>query len=232
MTIYNKTSLKTFFETGDVPGGGDYANFIDSCVNMAETAVQTVNGPLNPTELIAGRVSAGTGVFTGNLSVAGILSAGTLSFDVLTASAATFTGNVSIAGNVSATTGIFSTVTAVGNISTSAGSVYASAMRASNGLYVSTGIVSATGTAQATAAPLTFIMNTGAGVADGQTTGFLLLNNRAGLTQYIKNAAVSANLWPASECVINALATNAAFGMAANTSYTILHMTNSAYAVK
>lgn len=203
MTIYNRTTLKTFFETGDVPTGADYANLIDSCVNMGETGVQTLQGALNPTELITSRVSAGDGVFTGNLSVTGTFSAQTFAFADITASSATIAARVS-ANSVATTTGIFSRVA----------------------------IISAAGTTQATAAQLSAVINRGAGVVDGSTTGFVLINNRAGLTQYIVNGGASANLYPPSECVINVLATNAAFGMAANTLYTIIHTTNSAFSVK
>lgn len=203
MTIYNKTSLKTFFETGDVPDGGNYADFIDSCVNLAETASQQMAGPLNPTELITGRVSAGDGVFTGNLTIGGTLTVPTLTFDNIQASSATFSSRVS-ANSFGSTSGVFSR----------------------------TGIVSAAGSTQATAAQLSFTINRGAGVVDGQNTGFVLINNQAGLTQYIINGGASANLYPPSECVINALATNAAFGMTSNTQYTILHVTNSAFSVK
>lgn len=203
MTVSNKTTLKTFFETGDVPAGQQYADLIDSCVNMAETAVQAITGPLNPTELITPIVSAGAGVFTGNLRVDGTFSAATFSFNDITASSATITARVS--ANSLATTG---------------------------GVFQRSGIVSAAGSTQATAAQLSFVINRGAGVADGVTTGFVLINNRQGLTQYLINGGASANLYPPSECVINALATNAAFGMAANTLYTIIHSTNSAFAVK
>jgi hypothetical protein len=34
MTTYNKATLKTFFAQGDIPSGTDYANFIDSYVNV------------------------------------------------------------------------------------------------------------------------------------------------------------------------------------------------------
>ncbi len=203
MTVYNKSTLQTFFQQGDVPQGTDYANFIDSCVNMAETTIQTIQGPLNPTELITPTVSAGNGVFTGNLSVSGTLSAATFSFDSISASAGTFVGRVS-ANSLSSTVGVFGRVA----------------------------IISAAGTTQATAAQLSAVINRGAGVVDGTTTGFVLINNRAGLTQYVINGGASANLYPPSECVINVLATNAAFGMTSNTLYTIIHTTNSAFAVK
>lgn len=209
MTTYNKTSLKTFFEQGDVPTGTNYADLIDSQVNLAETGVQTMAGAINPTELITGQVSAGNGVFTGNVRIDGILSASTFSFGDL----------------------VVSSLSVTKDISASAASVYCSALRASNGVYQSVGIVSALGSTQATAAPLNFIINRGKGIVDGQTTGYGLLANRSGLVQYLFNEGASANLWPPTGGTINGLAANAAFPLATSASYTIINLTASAYAV-
>lgn len=119
------------------------------------------------------------------------------------------------------------------DIAASAGAVYASAMHLSAELYRSVIIVSAFGTTQATATTLTATTNRVQGVADGSTTGVLLQANRAGYVQYVINeTAASANLWPCVGGTINALAGNAAFGLAANTPYTVIHKTASAYAVK
>lgn len=186
MTQYNKTTLKTFFETGDVPVGQDFANLIDSCVNNQETAVQAIAGPLNPTELITARISAGSGLFTSDLSAANIY----------------------------------------------ADNIRASAFRNNNSIFNLTGIVSALGSTQATAAPLIYTINIGSGVTDGQTTGFLLPSNKQGLVQYVIGGAASANLWPPSGGRINALASNAAFPLQATTQYTILHTESSGYFVK
>lgn len=64
MTTYNRTSLKTFFQTGDVPTGNDYGNLIDSCLNIVDTGAQSIASPLAATELIAPIVSSST--ITGN----------------------------------------------------------------------------------------------------------------------------------------------------------------------
>ena len=185
----DKATLVALFEQGDVPTGTNFADMINSSVNIAQSGLQTMIGSLSTTELLTPRVSA-TNV-----------------------NATTVSANTVVTDNI-LVTGI------------SANTVYASAAK------FSTGIVSAAGTAQAAGSPLIYTINRGAGVADGQTTGFLLPNNQVGRVQYIINGGASANLWPASECVVNVLATNAAFAMAANTLYTILHVTNSAYAVK
>lgn len=257
MTNFNRSSLKTFFETGDVPTGTDYANLIDSCVNMVESGVQTMGGALNPTELITSRVSAGIGKFTGTMTIAGITSVGTIYADNLIATSANITfNNISAAGIVSAATlnstgastisgkltgatasfsGIVSAdagITITGDVSAATGTVYASAMRSTNGLISGVGVVSAAGTTQGTAAILTNVVNRGKGIADGTTTGFAPLANRAGLVQYLFNEGVSANLWPPTGGTINGLAANAVFPLAASAMVTIVHLTASAMAVK
>jgi|SRR6185369_14455410 len=205
MTTYNKSSLQTFFETNDVPTGTDYANLIDSCVNVAETSAQAMAGPLSVTEIITPRISAANINATVNL----------------TAATATITGTVSAAA-----------INVTGDVSAATGTVYASAMRSTNGFIGSSNIVSAAGTAQATAAPLLYIVNRGKGIVDGSTTGFTPMTGRPGLVQYLFNEGVSANLWPPTGGTINGLAVNAAFSVAASAMVTIVHLTASAYGVK
>jgi hypothetical protein len=226
MTTYDKITLKTFFETGDIPTGTDYANFIDSCVNVAETSAQTINGPINPTELITARVSATNANITGILS-ANTVNLATLTAAQVTASAASVTGSLSVGTNISA-----AAINLTGDVSAATGTVYASAMRSTNGFLGSVGIVSAAGSAQGTAALLTNVVNRGKGIVDGQTTGFALLANRTGLVQYLFNEGASANLWPPTGGIINGLAVNTAFSLAASAMVTIVHLTASAYAVK
>lgn len=232
MTTYNKATLKTFFETGDVPAGGDYANFIDSYVNLVETALQTMAGPLNPTELISARVSATNGIFTGTMRIDGLMSAAAANFSGNVSAAAIYASTLNLTGNMGVAIVSAASVNVTGDVSASTGTVYASAVRTINGVLEGTGIVSAAGIAQGTAAALTFVINRGKGVVDGSTTGFAIPANRIGLTQIIVNDAVSANLWPPTGGVINALGANAAFAMAANIPYAIYHITASAYAVK
>lgn len=42
MTAQNRTALKAVFEQGDTPQGSDFANMIDSPLNLADTSAQTV----------------------------------------------------------------------------------------------------------------------------------------------------------------------------------------------
>lgn len=204
MTTYNKTNLKTFFEQADIPSGTDYANLIDSQVNIAETSEQSMASNLKVPKLITPLVSATTGDYT-------TLNATTL--------------------NV---TTVSSTKVVTTDVSAS-GTVYTSATRSQIGNIGNVTIVSATGTARATAAPMPIsYMVRGQGVTDGSATGFLLPTPIAGLSTYfIYEGAVSANLWPVgADYTINALASGAVFALTANTSYTILFTTASAYRVK
>lgn len=242
MTTYNKTTLKTFFETNDVPGGQDYANLIDSQVNIVETAQQSMAGPLSTTELITPRVSAGnmslsgtfsaqaisgtTGSFSSkvsaaSLNVAGAVSAGSLATGAITGTTLSLSGTASAASlNVS------------GDVSAVGGTVYASATR--GGRYFSTVLtVSAAGTTQATGALLGGGICNLKGITDDANTGFTLLANLQGLQQTLwVSENTSCNLWPCNDGKINALATNAAFAMAGNTTYIVTHIGASAYTVK
>lgn len=69
MTEFSKQSLKTFFETGDVPFGQQYSDLIDSCVNLVDTTAQNVASPLVIAEVITPRVSAAVGTFSTSLTV-------------------------------------------------------------------------------------------------------------------------------------------------------------------
>lgn len=220
MTTYNKTTLKTFFQTGDTPTGTDYANFIDSYVNIVETAAQNMAGPLYTTELNTARVSAAALNITGVASAAGLNVSGTVSANAINTSSL-FANTVSAAS-----------LNITGDVSAATVTVYGSAIRSTNGLFSGVGIVSAAGTTQGTAAQLTNVVNRGKGVADGSTTGFAIPSNKVGWTQYLFNEGVSANLWPPSGGTINGLAANAAFSLAASAMVTIIHLTASAMAVK
>lgn len=138
--------------------------------------------------------------------------------------------NVNVTGTFSANSVTVNNVITA-DVSAS-GTVYASAMRSINGLISGVGVVSAAGTTQGAAASLVNVVNRGKGIADGATTGFTPLANRAGLVQYLFNEGVSANLWPPTGGTINGLAANAAFSLAASAMVTIVHLTASAYSVK
>lgn len=232
MTQYNKTTLATFFQDGDVPDGNDYNNLIQSYVNQVETGLQNMAGPLFTTELNASRVSAGPAAFTGTMTVAGITSAADIYADTIHCSALSFNGSLSVTGTFSAAT-INANVLNVTTDILANGRVTASAATFTSGVIQGVGIVSAAGSAQTASAPLTFTINRGQGVVDGTTTGFAILANRTGLTQYLSlEGATSANLWPPTGGKINNGSANAPFSLAGNALYTIVHVAASAYGVK
>lgn len=222
MTTYNKATLKTFFAQNDVPQGTDYANFIDSYVNIVDTTLQSMAGPLQTTEITASRVSAGNGNYTGTLTVAGQFSAKS-NFKVksITASALTVTNNIS--ANNEFLNGTLSIVGQTSAANLNIGGDFVRPVVQFN----------AAGTAQASATLLTAGNCLLTGASDGQATGYILQSNKTGLVQFVYNQnAVSANLWPCTGGQINVLASNAAFGMTASTMYTVYHTKASGYAVK
>lgn len=227
MTTYNRATLKTFFETGDVPGGQDYANLIDSCLNVVDTGVQTIQGGFNPTELITARVSAGTGNITGDLTVGGTVSAATIYVNTINITAITLASAAITNATIGTATITSANITNLNLTIASAASLYA------GGLFQPVAIISATGTTQATAALCTATINNVQGAADGQTTGVILPANKIGYEQIVYNStAVSANLYPCVGGAINRLSANAPFAMAAGTPYTVSHIAASAYAVR
>lgn len=228
MTTYNSTTLKTFFQTNDVPTGTDYANFIDSYVNVVNTGDQSIASKLTAVKYAAPLVSAAVVNVT-------TCSASNLLTSYFSAGSAVFTGTVSAKSSLFVTDRVTASAAAFTADVSANGTVYASAFRAGTGaLYRAVAIVSAAGTAQATGASLgTNGIVRLKGISDGQATGFRLLANQTGLQQTIwVEENTSCNLWPPTGGQINALSSNAAFGMAGNTQYIVTHIKASGYCVK
>jgi hypothetical protein len=230
MTTYNKSTLKTFFETGDVPSGTDYANFIDSYVNLVDTTDQSMAGGLVTAELVTPRVSATNANFTGKVSAnalnVGAVSAGVGEFTSVSASFMSmkeiFVSSFNALNSIMA---FQSDIRVIGFVS--AGSVF------SDNFVNPVAIISAAGTAQGTAALCSASVCRVQGIVDGSTTGVRLPNQNTGRIHYIINeTSVSGNLWPPVGGTINALAQDAVFAMAANTMYTVVPRTSLLFSVK
>ncbi len=89
MTSLNRVDLKAKFESGDAPQGSDYADLIDSFVNLAETTAQTLQGNLAFSGgLSAASITGGTGSFSGTVSAANVWAT---NVDATTVSAQTIT---------------------------------------------------------------------------------------------------------------------------------------------
>ena len=54
----NKTNLKTYFETGNIPKQSQYADLIDSNLNLQETETQILVGTLSSSNLLANKFQA------------------------------------------------------------------------------------------------------------------------------------------------------------------------------
>lgn len=67
MTIATKTTIKTYFETGDFPTQQNFTDLIDSFLGLGETASQTVGGPITVSGVAIFRtgvtVSGATGLY-------------------------------------------------------------------------------------------------------------------------------------------------------------------------
>lgn len=97
MTAQNRTTIKTYFQTGDKPDQTQFANLIDSYLSLADTGLQIISSPLT----VSGAV-----VLDSSLAVATTLvvsGATTLANNLtVTGSAATsLTGNLTIGGALS-----------------------------------------------------------------------------------------------------------------------------------
>lgn len=255
-TNLDKTTLQALWINGFIPQGTDFANLINSQVNVAETSAQTMQGALITTQLITPQLSATGGILqnitftngTVNNTSIGLATPASAAFtsikisnnitgNVTFSSAATFSSDVSITGGIT----IFSTAAFLGAASftttVSATGFNSSGNTQTASLTETIAIVSANGTTQATASVISaFIgINRLQGTADGQQTGYLLPkpSTALGLIQtVIHEGTVSGNLWPSVGCHINALGANAAFALAASTPYQVTYTQVSGYAVK
>lgn len=219
MTALSRSALKALYQNGDVPTGTNYSDFIDSFVNLVDTSEQSMAGALNTTELITSRVSAG------NVNVVGVLSAGTFSVSGMTVTTLNAnTASITLIGASSATL----------NGGISVGTIVSASSMNTNVFQSPIIDIKCSGSTLATANELGFNVNTRiTAVTNGADTGVRLKANAAGLEQSLYNDTVtSANLWPCAGGQINALGSGAAFPLAGNTLYTILHIKASGYAVK
>lgn len=235
MTILVRTSVKTYFETGDRPTQSQFGDFIDSALFLAETTSQTIVGSI----IVSGTTYAAGGFQSTTGSFSGLVSAGSLNVQgAVSAVSVNTTGDILAAtGKITSSAASITNQLNAGNIVVtgivSADAVHCSAARIDNGVRFTNNIVSAAGITQGTATLLTAPVNRLQGVNDGSATGFLLPSGKSGIPMYIANqTAASANLWPPVGGTINALAANAAFGVLANTMYTIIPTAASAYYVK
>lgn len=58
MTVASRTTLKGYFETGDVPTSAQFGDLIDSMVNLVDVSAQTLQSEVYTPSLVAPEVSA------------------------------------------------------------------------------------------------------------------------------------------------------------------------------
>ncbi len=107
MAKQNKTTLKGYFETGDVPNQSQYGDLIDSNLNLSETG----------TQIITGTISASNFDASNNLTISGHISAS----GHIGASAISASSNIDLGGKITALTGSFGHM--VGNLADGTGSI-------------------------------------------------------------------------------------------------------------
>ena len=101
MPKQSRTTLKGYFEVGDIPTQGNYADLIDSQFNLSDTDTQHILGDLSSSaNLLVGNITASavdTGIL-GNISASGFVSASSFATP----------GTIVAAGNISSSlTGSF-----------------------------------------------------------------------------------------------------------------------------
>jgi len=101
MAKQNRTVLKTYFESGDIPNQSQYSDLIDSNLNLSENNTGNIN--LTGDITASGNISASGTIFADNFQSTGGDVAGISFTDDLN-----LTGNITASGNISASGQMFS----------------------------------------------------------------------------------------------------------------------------
>ena len=78
MAKYNRTILKGYFQTGNIPSQAQYGDLIDSNLNLSDTGVQIVPGTLSSSILISNEITS-----SGNILAVGAIKGATSTFDTV-----------------------------------------------------------------------------------------------------------------------------------------------------
>ena len=179
MAKQNQTTLKGYFETGDVPNQNQYGDLIDSNLNLAETGIIITAGTISSSGFISendlnvkGHITASGAISSsGAISASGVSAVGTItgvsgSFSNLssTSNLITVTDQIKFQSSVTA-----SIISASGHISCSGLIIAGSEIRGSGGDFTASGTIKAAGFV----GPLTTtgITSTGPGVFTTINTG-------------------------------------------------------------
>ena len=123
MAQQNRTTLKNYFQTGDKPSQAQYADLIDSNLNLQDTSEQIMQGALRTNDVL-GRTDSTSRIEIGNgeiLVLAGdedmfTLKGSTNSFTIHGGTHITSSGNINISGNIIANSGSFNYIESINKI--------------------------------------------------------------------------------------------------------------------
>jgi len=104
MAKQNTTTLKGYFETGDIPNQSQYGDLIDSNLNLSETGTQIVTGTISASKLDASTYISSSG----NIQAIGYVSA----------SAISSSSDISAGGKIAGLSGSFSHISSTSSIIT------------------------------------------------------------------------------------------------------------------
>jgi hypothetical protein len=124
MAQQNRTTLKNYFQTGDKPSQAQYADLIDSNLNLQDTSEQIMQGALRTNDVIGRTDSTSRIDFSTNgeiLVLAGdedmfTLKGSTNSFTIEGGTHITSSGNINTSGNIIANSGSFNYIESINKI--------------------------------------------------------------------------------------------------------------------
>lgn len=206
MTARTPTYLKARYEQGDIPQGTDYEDLMDSYLNVAVSAEQSIDSNLRTTkEIIAATVSAGSINVTGTATLNAISSP---SISATNASAANLAANTA-------------------NLNT----VSADSINVSGNVIFGTFDISAVATTQAGAITLNGTRNFVI-FADGNNLAVKLPASVRGREQQIINAAsTTLKIFPATSGRFLVTAVNASLNLPADKTALIFHKGDDRYGI-
>jgi hypothetical protein len=106
MTAASKTTIKSYFETGDKPTQAQFGDFVDSCAFLAEGSAQTFQGVVNfaSAVTVSGQLTGHVGTLHGFTLVAPAVSAPTIT------GGGSWSGSPSLSGTPTAPTAAKNTI--------------------------------------------------------------------------------------------------------------------------
>tara|TARA_R110000744_G_scaffold191566_1_gene310686 strand:- start:40 stop:1035 length:996 start_codon:yes stop_codon:yes gene_type:complete len=172
MAKENRTTLKGYFETGDVPNQNQYGDLIDSNLNLSETGIQIAAGTISSSAfisednlLVKGHITA-----SGNISASGTVFAS--SFDNVVATNITASGIISASGTLYGSEAyIRGNITASGNISASGHISCSGLIVGGSEVKLIGGNITTSGTITATGGFIGGVTSTGTGTFANVNTG-------------------------------------------------------------